>query len=243
MAEADHLPAAVIVTLADEPVLPAAADALFALFGARSIAVVGASADPTKLSGLALSNLLRCGFDGEVHAVNRRGITIDGIPTFRSILEINQPVDAGIVMVPAEHAVGAVTELGMLGTRVAVVAVSGFAELGTPAGRRLQGELVQAGHAAGVRIVGLLGGRAGCYGGGSLIAGCCSTLVISEQGRLSVTGPEVIETNKGVEEFDSRDRALVWRTMGGKHRYLIGGVDIYVDDDAGACRSSACALR
>jgi len=94
---------------------------------------------------------------------------------------------------------------------------------------------------AGVRIVGLLGGRAGCYGGGSLIAGCCSTLVISEQGRLSVTGPEVIETNKGVEEFDSRDRALVWRTMGGKHRYLIGGVDAYVDDDAGAFRDATVA--
>ncbi|WP_137897039.1 biotin-independent malonate decarboxylase subunit beta [Sphingomonas sp. 2SG] len=91
---------------------------------------------------------------------------------------------------------------------------------------------------AGVRVVGLIGGRAGCYGGGSLIAGCCSALVISEQGRLSVSGPEVIETNRGVEEFDSRDRALVWRTMGGKHRYLIGGVDFYVDDDAAAFRTA-----
>jgi malonate decarboxylase beta subunit len=91
---------------------------------------------------------------------------------------------------------------------------------------------------AGVRVVGLIGGRAGCYGGGGLIAGCCSTLIISEQGRISVTGPEVIETNKGVEEFDSRDRALVWRTMGGKHRTLIGGADLFVDDDAGAFRAA-----
>lgn len=91
----------------------------------------------------------------------------------------------------------------------------------------------------GVRVIALIGGRAGCYGGGSLIAGCCSTIVISEQGRLSVSGPEVIETNRGVEEFDSRDRALVWRTMGGKHRYLIGGVDIFVDDDARAFRQAA----
>ncbi|RUX07199.1 biotin-independent malonate decarboxylase subunit beta [Mesorhizobium sp. M8A.F.Ca.ET.059.01.1.1] len=93
--------------------------------------------------------------------------------------------------------------------------------------------------AEGVRVAGLLGGRAGCYGGGSLIAGCCSALVISEQGRLSVSGPEVIETNKGVEEFDSRDRALVWRTMGGKHRYLIGGADIFVEDDVAAFRRGA----
>src|SRR5438132_770587 len=93
--------------------------------------------------------------------------------------------------------------------------------------------------AAGVTVVGLIGGRAGCYGGGSLIAGTCSRLIISEQGRLSVSGPEVIETNKGIEEFDSRDRALVWRTMGGKHRYLIGGADIFVDDEAMAFREPA----
>ena len=94
---------------------------------------------------------------------------------------------------------------------------------------------------AGVRVVGLIGGRAGCYGGGGLIAGCCSTLIVSEQGRISVTGPEVIETNMGVEEFDSRDRALVWRTMGGKHRMLIGGADVFVDDDAAAFRDAARA--
>jgi malonate decarboxylase beta subunit len=100
--------------------------------------------------------------------------------------------------------------------------------------------LVEA-RAAGVKVIGLIGGRAGCYGGGGLIAGCCSTLIVSEHGRLSVSGPEVIETNKGVEEFDSRDRALVWRTMGGKHRYLIGGADTFVDDDAAAFRQAAIA--
>ena len=94
---------------------------------------------------------------------------------------------------------------------------------------------------AGVRVVGVVGGRAGCSGGGGLIAGCCSTLIVSEQGRISVTGPEVIETNMGVEEFDSRDRALVWRTMGGKHRTLIGGADVFVEDDAAAFRDAARA--
>ncbi|MBB3455040.1 malonate decarboxylase beta subunit [Rhizobium sp. BK313] len=92
---------------------------------------------------------------------------------------------------------------------------------------------------AGVKVIGLIGGRAGCYGGGGLIAGCCTALIVSEQGRISVSGPEVIETNKGVEEFDSRDRALVWRTMGGKHRYLIGGADAFVDDDVPAFRDAA----
>ncbi|KJC46935.1 malonate decarboxylase subunit beta [Bradyrhizobium sp. LTSP849] len=97
---------------------------------------------------------------------------------------------------------------------------------------------------AGINVIGLIGGRAGCYGGGSLIAGTCSRLIVSEQGRISVSGPEVIETNRGIEEFDSRDRALVWRTMGGKHRYLIGGADLFVDDEALAFRQAAIdALR
>lgn len=94
---------------------------------------------------------------------------------------------------------------------------------------------------ANIPVIGLIGGRAGCYGGGGLIAGTCAHLVISEGGRLSVSGPEVIETNKGVEEFDSRDRALVWRTMGGKHRRLLGAVDTFADDTIGAFRTAAVA--
>jgi len=95
---------------------------------------------------------------------------------------------------------------------------------------------------AGVKVIGLVGGRAGCYGGGGLIAGCCTALAVSEQGRLAVSGPEVIETNRGVEEFDSRDRAMVWRTMGGKHRVLIGGADRFVDDTGTDFRGAALAL-
>ena len=95
---------------------------------------------------------------------------------------------------------------------------------------------------AGVKVIGLIGGRAGCYGGGGLIAGCCSALAVSEQGRIAVSGPEVIETNRGVEEFDSRDRALVWRTMGGKHRRLLGGAEIFVDDTVQDFRDAALEL-
>jgi len=95
---------------------------------------------------------------------------------------------------------------------------------------------------AGVPVIGLIGGRAGAFGGGGLIAATCSRLAVSEGGRISVSGPEVIETNKGAEEFDSRDRALVWRTMGGKHRRLIGGADAYAEDTVSAFRRAALAL-
>jgi malonate decarboxylase beta subunit len=94
----------------------------------------------------------------------------------------------------------------------------------------------------GVKVIGLIGGRSGCYGGGGLIAGCCSALVVSEQGRIAVSGPEVIETNRGVEEFDSRDRALVWRTMGGKHRRLLGGAEAFTEDTVRDFRDVALQL-
>ncbi len=96
--------------------------------------------------------------------------------------------------------------------------------------------------AAGGRVIGLIGGRAGCYGGGGLISGCCSGIVVSEQGRISVSGPEVIETNKGVEEFDSKDRALVWRTMGGKNRRLLGVANAFADDSIESFRAATLAL-
>ena len=96
--------------------------------------------------------------------------------------------------------------------------------------------------AEGGRVIGLIGGRAGCYGGGGLISGCCSGLVVSEQGRISVSGPEVIETNKGVEEFDAADRALVWRTMGGKSRRLLGLADAFADDTIESFRDAALKL-
>ena len=92
---------------------------------------------------------------------------------------------------------------------------------------------------AGIPILVLIGGSNGCYGGMGIFARCCDYVIMSEEGRLSVAGPEVIETAGGVEEFDSRDRALVWRTMGGKHRYLLGDADRLVVDDIQAFRAVA----
>jgi malonate decarboxylase beta subunit len=49
----------------------------------------------------------------------------------------------------------------------------------------------------------------------------------------------VIETASGVEDFDAQDRALVWRTTGGKHRTLMGDSALLVDDDTAAFRQAA----
>ena len=85
--------------------------------------------------------------------------------------------------------------------------------------------------AAGITVLAAIGGQYGCFGGMGIAVACCSAIVMSEEGRLGLSGPEVIETARGVEEFDSRDRALVWRTVGGKHRYLLGDCSALVEDD------------
>jgi malonate decarboxylase beta subunit len=108
-------------------------------------------------------------------------------------------------------------------------------------------EVIRAICAARVRgtpVVAAIGGKFGCFGGMGIAAGCCTSIVMSEEGRLGLSGPEVIETARGVEEFDSLDRALVWRTVGGKHRFLLGDCATLVDDRQAAFRSAlALALR
>jgi malonate decarboxylase beta subunit len=94
----------------------------------------------------------------------------------------------------------------------------------------------------GIPVLALIGGRAGAFGGGGITTACCSQIVVSEHARVSVSGPEVIETNKGVEEFDSKDRALVWRICGARTRYLTGGVDRYVKGRIQDFRNAAIAL-
>ncbi|AHG62895.1 biotin-independent malonate decarboxylase subunit beta [Advenella mimigardefordensis] len=96
--------------------------------------------------------------------------------------------------------------------------------------------------AAGIPVVALVGGSCGAFGGMGIVTCLCSAIVMSEEGRLALSGPEVIETVKGVEAFDSRDRALVWRVSGGKHRYLMNDCAALVEDDPLAFRDATRKL-
>jgi malonate decarboxylase beta subunit len=101
---------------------------------------------------------------------------------------------------------------------------------------------VLAARAGGVPVIALAGGGWGCFGGMGIVARCCDAIVMSEEGRLGISGPDVIEATCGVEELDAADRALVWRTYGGKHRYLLGEADLLVEDDVAQFRDAAIAL-
>jgi malonate decarboxylase beta subunit len=101
---------------------------------------------------------------------------------------------------------------------------------------------VLAARAAGVPVVALVGGAWGCFGGMGIVARCCDRIAASEDGRLGLSGPDVVEETRGVEELDASDRGLVWRVYGGKHRAALGDVDRLVDDDLAAFRAAAVEL-
>jgi malonate decarboxylase beta subunit len=66
----------------------------------------------------------------------------------------------------------------------------------------------------------------------SLAAGVSSYVVMTSEARLGLNGPQVIEEESGVEEFDASDRTLLWAITGGVQRSDQGLVDVLVDDDA-----------
>ncbi|MQT14828.1 biotin-independent malonate decarboxylase subunit beta [Segnochrobactrum spirostomi] len=98
---------------------------------------------------------------------------------------------------------------------------------------------IAAARRAGVPVLALVGGRSGAFGGGGIVTAFCSRIIVSEHGRIGVSGPEVIETNKGVEEFDSKDKGLVWRVTGGRTRAMMGGADRFVRDRIADFRAAA----
>jgi malonate decarboxylase beta subunit len=91
-------------------------------------------------------------------------------------------------------------------------------------------------------VIGVSAGTVGCYGGMSIAAGLCSYLVMTREARLGLNGPQVIEQEAGVAEFDARQRALIWGLTGGEQRYATGLVDACVADDTADIRATVARL-
>lgn len=93
-----------------------------------------------------------------------------------------------------------------------------------------------------VATIAVIGSDIGAYGGMGILSTCCDFRVMSEHGRLGISGPIVIEKWMGKKAYDSSNRALVWKTSGGKTKYLLGDADALVHDDAGAIRETIAKL-
>lgn len=83
-------------------------------------------------------------------------------------------------------------------------------------------------------IVAVIGSKVGAFGGMGFVAAATDVVVMSEQGRLGLTGPEVIEQELGKDEFDAGNKALVYRTTGAKHKYIMQDCNYLVTDTVGS---------
>ncbi|MDH6628809.1 acyl-CoA synthetase (NDP forming)/GNAT superfamily N-acetyltransferase [Streptomyces sp. LBL] len=122
-----------------------------------SVAVVGTGRAPGGVGRSVLDNIRDAGFTGRLHAVNRSlpegQKELDGVPGYRSVRDIDGPVDLAVVAVAAEHVPDVVEECGRHGVQGLVVLSAGYAESG-PEGRERQRELVRHARAYGMRIIG-----------------------------------------------------------------------------------------
>lgn len=124
---------------------------LDALFRPRSVALIGASANPAKISHVVLRNLVHGRF--RIYPVNPKESEILGLECYSSVLDIEGPVDLALVSVPARHALGPVMECVRKGAGVAAVTSSGFRESG-PEGAQLEKGLIEAVKGSRTRLLG-----------------------------------------------------------------------------------------
>jgi len=128
-------------------------EGLDALMQPRSIAIIGASQDATKIGGRPVDLLRRYGYAGKIYPVNPKAALVQGLQAYASVDALPEAPDLAIIAVDAEKAPEAVEQCAARGVRSVVVFSSGFAELGEK-GRAMQDRLQAAARRTGMRLLG-----------------------------------------------------------------------------------------
>jgi acyl-CoA synthetase (NDP forming) len=123
------------------------------LFHPRGIAIIGASADITRIGSHPLKALRNAGYKGGVYPINPRYPELHGLKCYPDAMSVPTPCELAVVAVPAPGVVQAIRDCGKAGIPFAVVLTAGFRESG-PEGRKLEEELKRVLAETGVRIVG-----------------------------------------------------------------------------------------
>ena len=92
-----------------------------------------------------------------------------------------------------------------------------------------------------VPVIGLIPGRVGSFGGMSITSALMSYLIATKKARVGLNGPEVIEQEAGVREFDSSDKDLIWNTLGSRQRVESKIIDELVADSVEAIKAAVIA--
>ncbi len=123
------------------------------LLAPRSVAVLGASSDPTRISGRPIAYMKSQGFQGGLYPINPNRTEIQGLKAYASIADVPEVPDVAIVAVASEVAAAAVDDLGKKGVKAIVMFTAGFAEM-DEAGAVAQAKMVATARSYGMRILG-----------------------------------------------------------------------------------------
>ena len=124
------------------------------IFYPRTVAVVGASANPEKVGFMVVANLLEAGFGGRIYPVNPSLSELFGLRVYPSVGAIPGEVDLTIVVVPAQLTISTIEECIAKGVKGAILISGGFKEVGTEIGLDLQAQLRDIANRGGIKIIG-----------------------------------------------------------------------------------------
>ena len=122
-------------------------------FTPKSVAVVGASSTPGKLGYIAIENLLKIGYQGKIYPVNPKVNEVLGLKAYPNVKDIPGPVDVGLVLVPAQAAVGVINDFAEKGIKHAVIVAGGFGEVNEK-GASMQQQILDIANKSAMRIIG-----------------------------------------------------------------------------------------
>lgn len=126
---------------------------LEAIFAPQSVAIVGASPDPSKLGHRVLRNIVDNGYAGHIFPIHPTAPSVLDLPAFPSISAVPEPIDLAVIVVPPQAVLSVVEECGKHEVRGLVVITAGFKEVGG-AGKDLERKLIDLVRAYGMRMVG-----------------------------------------------------------------------------------------
>jgi acetyltransferase len=101
------------------------------LFKPKSIVIVGVSENPKKVGYLVTEKLIQQGFAGEIYLVNPKRDELFGKKLYKSVKDIQKPIDLAVLAVPADVAIGLLDELNECGIKNIVLYAAGFKEVNT----------------------------------------------------------------------------------------------------------------
>jgi acyl-CoA synthetase (NDP forming)/GNAT superfamily N-acetyltransferase len=128
-------------------------DNLHDFFYPQSIAVIGASDVRGKLGYNVFSNLIHHHFAGKLYPINPGKDSIMGVRAYKTIMDVPQPVDLAIIIVPAKLVEAAIADCCKKGVRFVVVEAAGFAESGEE-GKESQARIEKIIREHGCRVLG-----------------------------------------------------------------------------------------